>query len=595
MLGRDVVQNPPLAALSEKRMKRNELLETRYGTLAVRNVRNLTLLGLFLIVWTCLIAGRLLYVRNIRIYTDYTYSYAHLIADNISGIIPTKFMETQTKDDDYFNIRYTLMTAGINGTEFKDFYLVIPTDDDLIYISEIYHNLPEEKSTLSKQQAGFLEHREYRSGEKEIMMKVLESAPETRKEPELYVGLRELNGEKLATALVPLYTMENEVPALIGVDISIAAIWEALMNLFIMLAVTIILITSIGIIFHYRNLKRTLIYPLTSLKKRTDELVKNLDSEELFVSDVHTGDELEALAHSVEEMDRNLKHYIRENTAITAERERLNTELDLASRIQENMLPCIFPPFPERTEFDIYASMDPAKEVGGDFYDFYLIDQDHLGLVIADVSGKGIPAALFMMMVKIMVQNCVLAGLGPKQAMEQVNHLISENNNEAMFVTVWMGILDLRDGTLTAVNAGHEYPFLKRPGGDYEMIRDKHGMAVGMMEGVRYREYEMKLEPGSCLFVYSDGLPEANNSTSELFGIARSLDALNASSDSDPEKTLERVRCAVDEFVGDAPQFDDLTMMCVAYHGGFSETCNNTGAEQSRTVGDGERGEPENA
>jgi serine phosphatase RsbU (regulator of sigma subunit) len=225
--------------------------------------------------------------------------------------------------------------------------------------------------------------------------------------------------------------------------------------------------------------------------------------------------------------------------------------------------------------------MDPAKEVGGDFYDFFLIDEDHLALVIADVSGKGIPGALFMMMVKIMVQNCVLAGLSPKQAMEQVNQQIAENNSESMFVTVWLGILDIPSGKLTAVNAGHEYPILKRPGGRYELIKDRHGLAVGTMEGIRYREYELQFEPGSSLFVYSDGLPEANNSAEELFGMERTLAALNENPDLPPEETLRAVKRAVDTFVGDAPQFDDLTMLCFAYHG--------AGAEEPETEARGEK------
>ena len=547
-------------------MKYREKIETRRGTIAGRNIRSLAFLGIFLIVGVCLIAGKILYERNIEVYTNYAYSDAHLIADSISGITPTKYLETQTKDAEYYDIRYTFMTAGIYQDEFRDFYLVVPTEDDLIYISEIYHNLPEGMEDLSKDQADFLEHKEYRPGEKEIMMDLIKRG---RGEPdrELFMGLRELAGEKLATALVPIRAMDNEVQALVGVDLSVAAVWESLMNMYIMLAITIVAITCVGMIIHYRNLDRTLIQPITTLKNGTDELVNKLDSEEAFVSGIHTGDELEALAHSIEEMDRSLKHYVRENTAITAERERLNTELELAGSIQMDMLPCDFPPFPERSEFDLYASMNPAKEVGGDFYDFFLVDEDHLALVIADVSGKGIPGALFMMMVKIMVQNCVLAGLSPKQVMEQVNEQIAENNSESMFVTVWLGILDIPSGKLTAVNAGHEYPIFKKPGGCYELIKDKHGMAVGTMEGIRYREYEMQFEPGSSLFVYSDGLPEANNRAEELFGMARTVAALNENPDLSPEETLCAVERAVDTFVGDAPQFDDLTMLCFAYHG----------------------------
>ena len=342
---------------------------------------------------------------------------------------------------------------------------------------------------------------------------------------------------------------------------------EKSVGVHLMLAGAITLVTCIGIGLHYRMLNRTLISPIRRLKDAMDQYTRHLGSNEPFTADVHTDDEVEELMHSIEELDRSLKHYIKENAEITAERERLKTELELAAGIQRDMLPCVFPPFPERCEFELYAVMDPAKEVGGDFYDFFLVDADHLGLVIADVSGKGVPAALFMMMAKIMIQNCVLAGLTPSAALEQVNRLITDNNHEHMFVTVWLGILDIPSGKLTAVNAGHEYPVIKTPDGLYELVKDRHGVAVGIMEDTKYREYEMELQPGSGLFVYTDGLPEANNTEEKLFGIDRMLAALNADPDLRPEEMLKAMRASVDAYVGQAPQFDDLTMLCLRYLG----------------------------
>ena len=342
---------------------------------------------------------------------------------------------------------------------------------------------------------------------------------------------------------------------------------ETSVGVHLMLAGAITLITCVGIGLHYRMLNRTLISPIKRLRDATEKYARELGSGRPFTADVHIDDEVEELMHSIEELDRSLRHYIRENEEITAEREKLKTELELAANIQRDMLPCVFPPFPERREFELHAAMDPAREVGGDFYDFFLIDPDHLGLVIADVSGKGIPAALFMMMAKTMIQNCVRAGLGPAAALEQVNRLIAENNKEDMFVTVWLGILDIPSGKLTAVNAGHEYPVLKTPEGMYELIKDKHGVAVGIMEGTKYREYEWELKPGSSLFVYTDGLPEANNARKELFGTDRMLAAVNKVPEAGPEELLKSVRASVDAFVGDEPQFDDLTMLCLRYHG----------------------------
>ena len=237
----------------------------------------------------------------------------------------------------------------------------------------------------------------------------------------------------------------------------------------------------------------------------------------------------------------------------------------MANQIQESMLPSIFPAFPERSEFDIYATMDPAREVGGDFYDFFLIDDDHLGMVMADVSGKGVPAALFMMIAKILVQNYAMTGRSPAEVLRAVNNQICSNNREDMFVTVWFGILDLRTGEVTAANAGHEYPVLRQAGGRFELVKDKHGFVIGGMDGVRYKEYTLQLEPGATLFLYTDGVPEASNAEKELFGTDRMLAALNADADAAPEDVLRRVRRAVDEFVQDAEQFDDLTMLCVEF------------------------------
>ena len=280
-----------------------------------------------------------------------------------------------------------------------------------------------------------------------------------------------------------------------------------------------------------------------------------------------TGDEIEILANTFGKLSDQMEEYLRHILAMTAEKERVGTELALATRIQADMLPNKFPAFPDRQEFHVFASMTPAKEVGGDFYDFFFVDDDRLALVMADVSGKGIPAAMFMMMAKNMIQNQAMAGHSPQEVLGTVNQLICENNKEEMFVTVWFGILDLASGILTAANAGHEYPVIKTPDGPFEVFKDKHGFVLGTMEGIRYKEYELHLEPGAKLFVYTDGLSEAQNSEEELFGRNRIVQALNSAMDEPPEGLLRAVDEAVGEFVGDAEQFDDLTMLCVEYSG----------------------------
>ncbi len=309
-----------------------------------------------------------------------------------------------------------------------------------------------------------------------------------------------------------------------------------------------------------------IVKPLEAMTKR----VVSLGGEDLqfMMEDTYrTGDEIEALAESFATLSARTLQYVDQVKKVTAEKERIGAELGLATQIQAAMLPHIFPAFPERGEFDIYASMDPAKEVGGDFYDYFLIDEDHLVMVIADVSGKGVPAALFMMASKIILQSVAMLGRSPAEILTLTNEAICSNNEAQMFVTVWLGILELSTGRLTAANAGHEFPALRQPNGKFELYKDKHGFVIGGMEGVKYRQYEIQLEPGSKLFVYTDGVPEATDAAKELFGTERMIDALNAQPDAAPEQLLRNVRAAVDGFVKDAERFDDLTMLCVEYKG----------------------------
>ncbi len=263
------------------------------------------------------------------------------------------------------------------------------------------------------------------------------------------------------------------------------------------------------------------------------------------------------------DMEVSMVQYVENLTKVTREKERISTELDLAQRIQENMLPNVFPPYPDRHDLDIHASMDPAKEVGGDFYDFFLIDHDHLGLVMADVAGKGIPAALFMMMARIMINYSAKTGVPPAEVLRRVNERICENNEAEMFVTVWLGILDMNTGEVVAANAGHEYPMLRGAKGDFVLRKDPHGFVVGGMEGVKFRDYRFTLERGGTLFLYTDGLPEANNAKGKLFGTDRVLEVLNANPDASAEQLLDAMTKAVAKYVGKTEQFDDLTMMAV--------------------------------
>ena len=309
--------------------------------------------------------------------------------------------------------------------------------------------------------------------------------------------------------------------------------------------------------------------PLKGVQKniRLYRETKDSDTVRHNLERIRPGNELGQLSEDVSDLAAEMDSYMERIRSITAEKERITTELTLASRIQEDMLPNTFPAFPNRKEFDIYASMTPAKEVGGDFYDFFLIDVDHLCIVIADVSGKGVPAALFMMASKIILANNAMMGKSPAQILMDTNAAICANNREEMFVTCWLGILEISTGKLTAANAGHEYPALKPGGAGFELVKDKHGFVLGGMDGVKYKEYEMILTPGTKLFVYTDGVPEASDADHGMFGTDRMISALNEDPEAPPAQILQSVRDAVEEFVKDAEQFDDLTMLCMVYNG----------------------------
>ena len=370
------------------------------------------------------------------------------------------------------------------------------------------------------------------------------------------------------TAMVPIKDSDGRTRAILCVQRQMDEITKRRSQYIRNIVISLLILAFIMIYLQGRYLKRIL---LTPMRKITTEAARFAEEGKVagksLKEDVARNDEIGILAESIDSMEKSIVNYVAKLTKATAEKERMSTELNLATRIQSDMLPNIFPCFPDRSEFDIYATMDPAKEVGGDFYDFFFVDPDHLCLVVADVSGKGIPAALFMMASKITIANNAMMGKSPAQILMDSNAAIYKSNREEMFVTVWIGILEISTGRLVASNAGHEYPILKSPDGKFEIIKDKHGFVMGGFDVVKYTEYDLTLKPGSKLYLYSDGVPEAANGNGEFFGNDRLLDALNSEPDADPQHILMNVHKAVDDFENGADPFDDMTMMCVEYRG----------------------------
>lgn len=377
----------------------------------------------------------------------------------------------------------------------------------------------------------------------------------------------------LCTDSTPIYGEDGSIKGLALVDISMNDIMGQIREFIIQISVIVMLLTIIMVLFVIYIMNRAMIKPINLLSAAARRFIseenESIGTRESAISkiEIKTGDEIENLFRSVKQMESDIYNYIENLTAVTAERERIGAELDVAKQIQTDMLPNTFPAFPEREEFDIYAIMTPAKEVGGDFYDFFLADDDHLVLVIADVSGKGVPAALFMMISKTLIKSAAQTGMSPKEILEKVNNQLCENNEAEMFVTAWVGIMEISTGRMICANAGHEFPAIKRANGKFELFRDKHGFVLAGMENMRYSEYEIELKAGDKLVVYTDGVTEAVNVKEELFGTECMIDSLNSAEERDCKDLLFTLKWSIDRFAGKAPQFDDITMLAIEMKG----------------------------
>ncbi|MCR5773794.1 MAG: serine/threonine-protein phosphatase [Lachnospiraceae bacterium] len=337
-----------------------------------------------------------------------------------------------------------------------------------------------------------------------------------------------------------------------------------------LVALILIVFICMGVVI---LLKKKVVRPIRDLSDSAERFVGNY---ELRYGSRETGTVFEGLKDcnimelcnmedSLQSMELEIDSYLKDLDHMSAERARIDTELDLARRIQAGVLSTEFDTIKERGNIDIFATMAPAKEVGGDFYDFFLTDDGSLCLIIADVAGKGIPAALFMMIAKALIKNRLKSGDSPAEALSNVNEQICEYNIGNMFVTTWLAKIDLSTGRGTEVNAGHEHPVIRRKGERFELNKYRHGLAIGVMSGTKFTERPIELNDGDMLFVYTDGLPEATDKDDEMFGVKRMMDTVNERKETNPHDLLIYVRDTVGEFVGEREPFDDLTMLSIKW------------------------------
>ena len=372
----------------------------------------------------------------------------------------------------------------------------------------------------------------------------------------------------VCTCFEPVFDSEGNPVAVVGVELDMRSLIREHRRFGLIIIISALALAALAATLGVFFMRRSVTDPLEKLCSQTRDFSdkqEQYSQSDIINLNIHSGDEIADLYAAIQSMEEKIVRYLDHLIKVTGEEEHARTELNIAAQIQRDMLPQTFPAYPDRDDFDLYASMDPAREVGGDFYDFFLVDDDHLVLIIADVSGKGIPAALFMAIVKSLLKTRASSGESPSKVISRLNDQICKANTTEMFASVWIGSLELSTGILTATNAGHEYPVISRAGKPFELLKDKHNLVMAAMPSVPYSEYRLVLAPGDRLFVYTDGVPEATDPDNKLFGLDRMIEALNSDPDADPERLIRNVTAAIERFVRSAPQFDDTTMLALTY------------------------------
>lgn len=511
------------------------------GSLRRQLFAGIILFGVLLCVGTSLLGYREFTVVLERQYNDTAYRVAETAESYLNPDRFEEYLSTGKTDREYEEIEQRLddLTDKMGAT----FIYVASVDrTDYRVLTYIYDSVDPD-SGFDRYELGYtaVGVDEKYVGNVKRMMENGERATEY-----LYSYSQESGAH--TTAGLPVRDSDGEIVAILGVEMPMTELDNArqtyVLHVVAVSAVMIALFLLVGSLLLSRGVIQPLILITNEAERFAASGVQRADTMEK----VQSRNEIGVLASSVGQMELDIEKYVRDLTAVTAERERIGAELSVAFRIQSDILPAVFPAFPDRKDFDIYASMAPAREVGGDFYDFFLIDESRLGLVIADVSGKGVPAALFMMIARTLIRNHVQSGEEPADALTAVNEQLCENNKENMFVTAWLGVLDLSSGQLKFANAGHNPPLFKHGDGEYEYMRVRAGLVLAGMEGILYRQSSVQLSRGDRIFLYTDGVTEAESQNHIFYGEERLCDVLRGLTESAPEETVAAVDADVRRF-----------------------------------------------
>ena len=488
-----------------------------------------------------------------RHYYDDTRDYAGIVSHVINGDTVRGYLESGEKDAYYLNTMIFLDSFR-DEIELTDISVFVPDGDEAINVWDTDGG--EGAYDLGERTAAFRDYRNYYN------------ADASERGPVKVKPVRTQNGiEPFISAFTPLTDSKGKPVAVVCVTRPELMLGTLISQFILVILLSAAFVSTVIMLILYRIIKKNFIRPIGILTKSAETMVGNLERDEAVNIDIHTNDELETLAEAFTKMDIDIREYINELSAATAERERISGELDAAAKIQMGILPKKGMQYEDMRECDLAASMVPAREVGGDFYDIFMADDRHLALVIADVSGKGVPASLFMVATKILIKYGLKQGLSPSEALSATNEKLIESNDLDLFVTTWLVLIDLDTGECVEINAGHEHPAIRKKGGLFELGRYRHSPALAALDGIIFRERSFRLDPGDSLFVYTDGVTEASDKNHQLFGEQRLVDALNKSVDALPEELLKNVKDSIDAFVGDAPQFDDITMLAFRYNG----------------------------